>query len=153
MSGWVGTRLATVGADATFWLPAQRSTFAGRVDSAFYVIFWICVLFFVLILAMATFMLVKYRRRGDAVVVQRSAHHNTLLEVTWSGIPLVIVLAIFVMGFRGFMDLHTPPAGAYEVQVIAQKWAWSFTWTTHHASSRPMPSACGRCSSIWSTTR
>ena len=128
MSGWVGSRLAGAGADATFWLPAQRSTFAGRVDSAFYVIFWICVLFFVLILAMATFMLVKYRRRGDAVVVQRSAQHNTLLEMTWSGIPLVIVLAVFVMGFRGFMDLHTPPEGAYEVQVTAQKWAWSFTY-------------------------
>lgn len=126
------TALTTAGADATFWLPAQRSTFAGRVDNAFYVIFWICVLFFVLILAMATFMLVKYRRRGDNIRVPKSAHHNTLLEVTWSGIPMIIALALFVMGFRGFMDLRTPPEGAYEIQVTAQKWAWSFTYPNGH---------------------
>jgi cytochrome c oxidase subunit 2 len=127
--------LAATGADATFWLPAERSTFAGRVDSAFYVIFWICVLFFLLILAMAAFMLVKYRRRGDVVEVARSAHHNTVLEITWSAIPLVIVLAIFVMGFRGYIDLRTPPQNTYDIQVTAQKWAWSFQYPNGYEDS------------------
>jgi len=119
---------ALAGGGGTFWLPAQRSTFAAHTDAAFYLIFWICVFFFVLIVVLALWMLFKYRRRGDVIEVQPSAHHNMMLELTWSVIPLIIMLVIFVMGFRGYMDLHTAPQGAYEVQVTAQKWAWSFTY-------------------------
>jgi len=116
------------GADKTFWMPAQRSTYAGAVDALFYTIFWICVLFFFLILAMAAFFLVKYRKRGDSVVTEKSAHHSTPLELIWSGIPLLIVLAIFVMGFRSYMDLVTPPENSYQIQVTGQKWNWEFAY-------------------------
>ena len=115
-------------AGGTFWLPEAKSTFAQNVDGAFYFIYWICVFFFLLILAMAIFFIVKYRRKGEEPHPEPSPHHSTLLELLWSGIPLLLVLGIFVMGFRGFLDMRTPPDGAYEVRVIAQKWNWSFTY-------------------------
>ncbi len=125
------SELAGLGAAAdagSFWLPAAKSTFAGRVDGAFYLIYWICVFFFILIVAMAAYFVMKYRRKGETIRIEESSHHNTLLELTWSGIPLVMVLAIFVMGFRGFIDLRTPPRESYEIGVTAQKWAWSFAY-------------------------
>jgi len=131
--GTAGLLLA--GGGGTFWLPESQSTFATGMDSLFYFIFWLCVFFFVLILGMAVVFLVKYRRRGDEVIVQESAHHNTFLEMIWSGIPLLLALAIFVMGFRGFIDLHTPPENAYEIQVTAQKWNWNFTYPNGYVDS------------------
>ena len=32
------------------------------------------------------------------------------LEVTWTLIPLILVVIIFVVGFRGYMNMATPPA-------------------------------------------
>jgi cytochrome c oxidase subunit 2 len=126
---------ALVGSGGTFWMPPQRSTFASEVDTLFYFIYWICVFFFMLILALAVGFLLKYRRRGEEIVVQKSAHHSTFLELIWSGIPLLLVLAIFVMGFRGYINMATPPAGAYEVQVTGQKWNWSFTYPNGYIDS------------------
>jgi cytochrome c oxidase subunit 2 len=116
-------------AGGSFWLPEAKSTFAQNVDGTFYFIYWMCVFFFLLILAMAVFFLLKYRRRkGEAPRTEPSPHHSTFLELLWSGIPLLLVLGIFVMGFRGFLDMRTPPDGAYEIRVIGQKWNWSFTY-------------------------
>ena len=41
-------------------------------------------------------------------------------------IPLLLVIAIFFMGFKGFLDLSTPPKDAYEINVTAAQWSWSF---------------------------
>jgi len=128
VTGISGAAWAAAAGQGTFWLPAARSTLAGRVDDHFYIIYWVCVFFFALILALALVMLAKYRRKGDVPQSQPSSHHNTMLELVWSGIPLLIVLAIFVMGFRGYIDLHTAPQNSYPIQVNAQKWAWSFQY-------------------------
>ena len=134
MNGNLGAHWAAAG-KGTFWLPAASSTLAAGTDRTFYVIFWVCVFFFLLILALAVWMLLKYRRKGDVPVSQPSAHHSTTLELVWSIIPLIIVLGIFVMGFRGFVDLHTPPANSYTVNVNAQKWAWSFQYPNGYEDS------------------
>lgn len=132
----LGSALLLAGSDATFWLPEGSSNFAGEVDRLFYLIFWLSVFFFVLILGMAAWFLAKYRRKeGEAPRPQKSSHHNTALELLWSVIPLMIVLGIFVTGFRGYMDLQTPPDGAYEIQVRGQKWSWSFTYPNGYEDS------------------
>jgi cytochrome c oxidase subunit 2 len=122
------------GAGRSFWLPAQRSVHGARVDDLFYFIFWISVFFFFVILAMATFFILRYRRRGE-IAAQDSAHHNIGLELIWSGIPLAIVLVIFVMGFRAYMDLATPPENSYEILATAQRWNWSFTYPNGYVDS------------------
>jgi cytochrome c oxidase subunit II len=38
------------------------------------------------------------------------------------------VVIIFVMGFRGYLDMATTPANAYPITVIAQKWSWAFQY-------------------------
>ena len=35
---------------------------------------------------------------------------------------------IFYFGFRGFIDIATPPGNSYEIQVHAQRWKWTFTY-------------------------
>ncbi|HZN54612.1 MAG TPA: cytochrome c oxidase subunit II [Candidatus Polarisedimenticolaceae bacterium] len=115
------------GSLAGFWLPRQASTTAGSVDFVFNAVTWIGITFFVLITAMLAVFLWKYRARpGHAA--QPSPDHNQRLEVTWTVIPVLIVVWIFWEGFEGFLDLATPPKNAYEVQVLGQKWKWLFTY-------------------------
>ncbi len=111
----------------SFWFPSASSSVAPEVDSLFHMILWISVFFFILIVAVMTYFVWKYRRR-DGVAAEHTSHHNTTLEVTWSVIPSLILVIIFYRGFTGYIDIRTPPPDAYEIQVIAQKWSWSFKY-------------------------
>jgi cytochrome c oxidase subunit 2 len=118
-------------ASDSFWLPPPDSTTAGTVDRAFYFILWVSVFFFVLIAVLMIVFLVRYRQR-PGVEPGRSPSHNTPLEVTWTVIPLLLVIVIFYVGFTGYMDMRLPPREAYEIQVVAQKWQWIFKYPTGH---------------------
>ena len=114
-----------VGNPETFWLPEQASTAAQGVDLTFNVITWICYFFFAIIVIALVYFCIKYRRTTHDVVAQGPTH-NTALELTWTIIPLLLVVVIFTVGMRGYLKLREAPEGCYEVQVTGQKWSWTF---------------------------
>jgi cytochrome c oxidase subunit 2 len=118
----------------SFWMPTPSSTFAKDVDWLFYFILAICTFFFSLIVVVMVLFIVRYRRREGHEAV-KTATHNYALEVTWSIIPLILVFVIFGLGLRGFMDMTTPSANAYEVGVTAFKWGWAFTYPNGHVDA------------------
>ena len=118
----------------SFWMPAQASSTAGDVDTVFYVIYWISVFFFALIVGLMTLFVVRYRRRRPGETAERSPTHSTALEITWTAIPVIVSAALFVVGFKGFMNMATAPRNAYEISVTGQKWQWFFTYPNGHVS-------------------
>ncbi len=108
-------------------LPEKASTFAASVDPLWAFLVWLSVLCFMGIGGTMFWFAWKYRRRSHDDK-PHAAHHNTVLELTWSGIPLIIVLAIFVWGFRGYLDMAMPDAYADEVLVQAVQWNWTFQY-------------------------
>lgn len=113
----------------TFWLPPAASTSAAGSDFAFMAITYLSYFFFVGICIALVYFCWKYRQKGTHVEYQADAPvHNTPLEVGWTVIPLLLVVAIFFMGFKGFLDLSTPPRNAYEINVTAYQWGWSFKY-------------------------
>lgn len=112
----------------TSWMPIDASTVAGEVDTTFYFIFWISVFFFALICALLVYFLIRYRRREEGERAAGRTTHNTALELVWSGIPLILVIAMFYLGFRGYMDVLNAPANAMDVYVQGYKWGWAFTY-------------------------
>lgn len=112
---------------ASFWFHDSGSTMAPQVDSLFYFILWLSTFFFVLIVGLMLLFMVWYRKR-EGHNAEHSPHHNNLLEATWTIIPLMLIFVIFGLGFAGFMDMRNTPDNAFEVNVIAQKWNWSFQY-------------------------
>lgn len=109
------------------WFREPASTGAASVDSLFFWIYGICLFFFFLIIAMMVAFMVRYCARPGHRE-EHTAHHSNLLEATWSIIPTIIVGFLFIYGFVGYIDLRTPPDDAYEIEVIAKKWAWAFRY-------------------------
>ncbi|MCG8400808.1 MAG: cytochrome c oxidase subunit II, partial [Firmicutes bacterium] len=114
-------------ADQTFWMPEQASSYAHKVDGLFYYIFYISVFFFVLIGSLMFFFAWKFRQR-DKSHAPTGPTHSTTLEITWTIIPTVIVISIFVWGFVGYLDMASPPDNAYEITVESQRWGWRFVY-------------------------
>jgi cytochrome c oxidase subunit II len=113
--------------DGVTWLPEQASTHAAHVDFSIGVVFWISAFFLLLITFLLVLFVVRYRERPGYVAVP-TASHNMPLELFWSIVPTLIVGGLFWSGYKAYLDLATPPAGTYDVQVTGQKWNWLFTY-------------------------
>lgn len=103
------------------------SNFSGASDDMFYFIYMLSALFFVLLMAMMVVFTLKYRKKAGAIP-QRSAGHNTMLELSWSVIPTILLTWMFFKGFWGFADAVVAPSNAPELLLTAKKWQWNVTY-------------------------
>lgn len=53
---------------------------------------------------------------------------NTLLEIIWTVIPTLLVLAMFYVGWKGFVYMRTAPPDAMVIHVTARQWSWTFDY-------------------------
>lgn len=111
----------------TLFLPPGQSTIAPEVDALFNFILYVSIAFFVIVVGLMIYFIIRYRRReGDTVT--SGVSHNLKLELVWSIIPTILVIIVFFWGFRVFMKMHIVPKDAYEIKVTGQKWFWSFDY-------------------------
>ena len=121
-----------------FWMPADASVTTSNVDWLYDVLLWTSLVSGVAVVAVIVAFVVKYRvsgREGDKAAPPGTTH-NTALEVTWSVLPMFLLVAVFVWGFQGFVALRTPPKDAIEVHATGQKWKWLFTYPNGYTDSK-----------------
>lgn len=109
--------------------PDQASTLAGQVDGLY--IFLICVsAFFALLIAfLVIYFAIKYRRRSES---ERPGptHQSLVLELTWTIIPFLIAMSVFVWGSTVYFNINRPPKGAMDVYGVGKQWMWKFQHST-----------------------
>jgi cytochrome c oxidase subunit 2 len=113
-----------------FWMPNSASNFAGATDGIFDALMWISAVCMLGVAVAIVYFCRRYRatsREANEAAESQADHSNTL-EVTWSIIPLFVVVGLFVVGFKQFVDLRTPPRAAYEVHATGQRWKWGFEY-------------------------
>ena len=112
----------------THWLtsspvfPREASTIAPWTD-ALYLFLWAMTLVgVVLVGALVVGFSIRYRqeRHPEAVQIEGS----TLLEATWTIIPLGIFLFVFVWGAWLYFRIYNPPANAMQIYVVGKQWMW-----------------------------
>ena len=116
-----------------FMLPPAKSTTAEATDALFHFINVTSVILLIGITIAILYFSWKFRRRSDDDVTPVIAH-NSKLEITWSVIPLILVMIVFGWGFSGYLNLTTAPDDAYEIRVVGKSWLWEFHYETGHVS-------------------
>jgi len=91
---WSGTPL----------FPEQASTMASRVDSLYFFLVGLTAFFSLLIAGLIVTYAVRFRRRSPDSIGAR-IHGGLVLEITWSVIPFLITMGIFVWGARVFFAM------------------------------------------------
>jgi len=82
---------------------------------------------FLVVAGLLVWSMIRYRRRGDELPPQ--IHGNNKLELTWTLIPLLLVIVLFVVTIQGqnkALQRSTRPA--LEVDVLAFQWSWRFAY-------------------------
>lgn len=112
------------------FFPESASTIAPRVDAVYLFILGITVFFTLLIAGLILSFGIYYRRGSKAS--RENPPTSIWLEITWSVIPLIIVMGMFFWGAEVFVDMRTMPAGAMEIEVVGKQWMWK----VQHSSGR-----------------
>jgi cytochrome c oxidase subunit 2 len=113
-----------------FWFPVDASVTSRNVDWLYEFMVWMSIVSAIGVFGAMAYFCVKYKAKSRKAneQPQSSVDHSTTLEITWSVLPLFVCIALFVWGFKGFVDLRTPPKDAYEIRAQGQKWKWLFTY-------------------------
>lgn len=120
------------------WWRDQVGTgvFNAGVDGVFFYIFWVSAASFAILMGMMVVFAIRYRRM-PGVAPQPSPSHNTVLELTWSVVPLILMVVMFLWGFRVFLGMRIPPVDSEIVNVTAKQWSWKWEYD-NGATSREL---------------
>jgi cytochrome c oxidase subunit 2 len=103
--------------------PPNASSIATEMDLLYLFITAVSAFFVVLVAALVVFFALKYRRRHPDDV-GADIHGSLVLELTWTVIPLVLSLVMFVWGADLFFRLARPPQDSMDIFVIGKQWMW-----------------------------
>src|SRR5512133_1253540 len=102
------------------------SNFVQGVDLTFIVILGISVFFLVSITAVMIYFVIRYNRKRNPKATHVKG--SNALEITWTAIPVGLVLVMFYFGWIGYRPMRNVPKDAIQVKAIAQMWSWNFEY-------------------------
>lgn len=97
------------------------------VDNAFIFILVISILLLVGVTAAMIYFVFRYSEKKNPKADQ-SITGSTTLEVAWTVIPLLLVLAMFFYAYEGFRIMRDIPPDAMVVKVTGKMWYWNFEY-------------------------
>lgn len=97
------------------------------VDNSFIFIIVISVILLAGITAVMIYFVFRYSEKNNPKPDQ-SITGNTTLEILWTVIPLILVLAMFFYGYEGFREMRNIPPNAMVVKVTGKMWFWHFEY-------------------------
>ena len=119
--------LTTFATLASLGLPEPAAKYADTMDPIWDLILWITTFFFLIIVGTLILFMIKYHRRKGRVLEEAPTHH-TFLEIAWTIIPLIIVIALFFIGAQGFNESNAIPSNAYHIAVHGVQWHFDFIY-------------------------
>ena len=110
-----------------FLYPAGKP--AREIDQLQKPVFGIAIFVFFLVQGLIVYSVIRFRRRPDDEEFPEQVHGNTRLEIGWTIIPALVLLAVGRLHHpRHLQDLRQPPKGSLEVNVTGQKYWWAFSY-------------------------
>ncbi len=136
-------------------LPPDAATVQGQATRNLYdIVFVIGVAIFVLVEGLILFAVLRYRRRSGDDELPPQIHGNNRLEIIWTAIPIVIVLALFVLSWQTLntVDAHTPTPPV-RIGVVAYQWQWQFVYAPDGVAWEDCdaPANAGKCVTVFGT--
>ena len=107
---------------ASALFPAEASTIAPYADALYFFLLLITVIGLVLVGALVFGFSIRYRKSRNPVATQ--VEGSTLLEVTWTIIPLALFMVTWIWGALLYFRIYNPPTNAMNIYVVGKQWMW-----------------------------
>nr|WP_319499004.1 cytochrome c oxidase subunit II [uncultured Cohaesibacter sp.] len=88
--------------------------------------FWIVIPIVLFVAVLLVIVLVRFNAKANPVPSKIS--HNTLLEVAWTVVPILILMVLAVPSFRLLYKQMEVPAADLTVKVTGYQWYWGYEY-------------------------
>jgi cytochrome c oxidase subunit II len=102
--------------------PPEASTISVQMDVFFFFLLLVTAAGVLIVGAMVVSFSVMYRKEKNPVATQIEG--STLLEATWTIIPLALFLVCFVWGALLYFRIYNPPTNAMNIYIVGKQWMW-----------------------------
>ena len=102
--------------------PPEASRIAPQLDALYFFIVLVSLIGLTIVVLLVASFSILYHKNRHPVAVQIEG--STLLEATWTIIPLGLFLMMFVWGAIIYFRVFTPPPNAMNIYVVGKQWMW-----------------------------
>lgn len=81
------------------------------------------------VLGLLVWVILRYRRAANPTPSRTS--HNTMLEVVWTLVPVLILVGIAVPSISLLANQYRPPEADLTVKVVGNQWYWTYEYPDH----------------------
>jgi cytochrome c oxidase subunit 2 len=97
-----------------------------RIEDFHRLLLYVIVAICVFVLALLVWIAIRYR--AGANPVPSKTHHNTLLEVVWTLVPVIILVLIAIPSFRLLYFEAIIPKPDVTIKAIGKQWSWTYEY-------------------------
>jgi cytochrome c oxidase subunit 2 len=102
--------------------PPEASSIAPYADALYFFLVLISLVGMVIVTALIVGFSVAYRKEKNPEATQIEG--STLLEATWTIIPLALFMVCFVWGALLYFRIYDPPTNAMNIYIVGKQWMW-----------------------------
>jgi cytochrome c oxidase subunit 2 len=109
------------------WFPVPAAEEAGPIDTLWDVLLIASVPVFVLVETIVLYCAIRFRMKpGEELKDGPPIHGNTRLEIIWTAIPAILLVALCTYAYVVLTDIEKADASALNVRVVGEQFTWSF---------------------------
>src|SRR6202051_4486851 len=123
-----GTAFAELGQPAPWEYKLQESATPVMDNITWFhnMLLWIITIITLFVLALLIMVVIKFNAKSNPVPSRTT--HNTLIEVAWTLIPVLILVGIAVPSFRLLFQELDIPKRALTIKATGKQWYWSYAY-------------------------
>jgi cytochrome c oxidase subunit 2 len=90
-------------------------------------IFWVCVIIGAVVFGAMFWSLIRFRKAQGAVA-DTTMVHNTKVEIVWTAIPIIILIAMAVPAARTLVAIEDTTKTELTIKVTGFQWGWNYEY-------------------------
>lgn len=123
-----GLALAGAGQPSPWQLGLQQAGSPVMTNIVWFHDFLLIIITGIVVFVLALLLIVMVRFNARANPAPSKTTHNTLIEVAWTVVPVLILVAIAVPSFRLLFLQQTVPQADLTVKATGKQWFWSYDY-------------------------
>src|SRR3977135_1858067 len=98
-----------------------------RIYELHMLIFWVCVVIAFFVFAAMIWSIIRYRKSQGAVA-DTTMVHNTRVEIIWTAVPVIILIAMAVPAARTLVEIEDTTKTELTIKVTGFQWGWQYDY-------------------------
>jgi cytochrome c oxidase subunit II len=126
-----GALALPAGAEESGWaqlnMPQGVTDISRKIYALHMEIFWVCVAIGVVVFGAMIWSLIAFRKSKGAVP-DTTMVHNTKVEVVWTIVPVIILIAMAVPAARTLVEIEDTTKTELNIKVTGFQWGWEYEY-------------------------